>query len=309
MSNVLHIVPTCTMCIRTAIGGYRIFLGLLRNEYPKNNEDGIILFLSATIVGMLGALSVLCALADTGSDIEWARRTVWSIERPFLKDVVSLALVVLYMMEIDFDGGGVAAVYIWSMSCIATCFYAAMATTILSAQARAGALTFGQILESAKVNQAMVFGLRYGLVGGVAGILPMVDAAVFWSGLAEKLPWIARWNLVLKEEDSIQSLVKPSALPWYLMLRIALWVRDWNQSHALPMNVMGALVLLPVINCVVVTLVNLGITLGTLIAERAQAQLQPNARGGIRVCPCEIGCLCTIVWVSLLVGIVFSLPT
>ena len=286
--------------VQTAVGGYRLLLTLHSdqdlNVWMGNMELGV---LSITPFLLL-ATAILSLLLDGQSSVKWSqtvRSRFGRWERKVLRDILTIAFLLLNIVVIECDGAGSAALFLWMSVLVSSCCFPPIILTILGLASGISAPNPHQIVSSARTAPVVHFALRHAAIAGFLGVGPLVDCVIVSQLLRRNLSILVRYDLV-PVSDGIWSSISSEYLVGFAGIRTALWALE-SQARVIPWLTIISIVAFLVINFVVHQLTVLGISIGSLVFREGRSNVLPNQLGVRNTCSVS-GTLAFCIWASLL---------
>lgn len=263
--NFLYLFPSVLLVIRVAARGIRLLFHL---DYHSNGEDlveWIDTILLAFALGIIGILFVACFFLDAGTSKNWSKYQVRpGISLPVIRDVAALALVAIHFSCIEFDGGR-AGFGAWGCVCIPATYFPAIVAAMLEYANNVGLQT-----TEARARCVTLFGIRYGFLAALCGIVPCFDAVLalrLMKGFL-KLPT----TVTLEESECFLAEITSRMYGYVAAARIAIFFAvEMEEYRAVLVGAGAALGMLLIVNHVVYKLNLLGATVGKKLGATAAA--------------------------------------
>jgi hypothetical protein len=240
----------------------------------------------------------LCFLLDGQSSMKWSQYKYFGLwERKVLRDMSTLAFLLINLVVIECDDSGTAAVFLWMCVLVATCCFPPIVLTILGLASGIAEPNPHQIVGAGRSACVVLFALRHAAVAAFLGIAPAVDGAILSQLLRRSLTCVVRYDLV-PVSDGIWSSLSSAFLFGFLGIRFAMWAVE-SQFETLPWLTIIATVAFLLINFIVHQMTRLGITIGILVYREGRCNVLPNQLG-VRNSFSLSGTLSFCMWCSLL---------
>ena len=175
--------------------------------------------LLSLIISMLGILCIACFFIDTKSPMSW---TIYNIKnltpaQPLLRDLAAICMAMIHFSAIEFIGLH-PGILLWHFTAIVTVLYTAFVSRIIEKNTEPSSTSDGGIVGTARAWPIVIFGLRYGLLTGICGLAPTVNAMVL-------LCLFKQINLVpskVTAEDSECFLTQTGSIPLLVSLPLVM---------------------------------------------------------------------------------------
>jgi len=178
--NVMLLVPSMALVLHVSFRGFKL-LSSIQIETLSGDDvwflaDALLLSL---IISMLGILCIACFFIDTKSPMSW---TIYNIKhltpaQPLLRDLAAICMAMIHFSAIEFIGLH-PGILLWHFTAIVTVLYTAFVCRIIEKNTEPSSTSDGGIVGSARAWPIVIFGLRYGLLTGICGLAPTVNAMV-----------------------------------------------------------------------------------------------------------------------------------
>uniref|UniRef100_A0A7S4RC72 RING-type E3 ubiquitin transferase n=2 Tax=Ditylum brightwellii TaxID=49249 RepID=A0A7S4RC72_9STRA len=182
--NVLYIFPSFLLVTRIFFTGVRHLLVLEYNGLSRHGDyidslDTILLSFSLTIIGVL---NLVCFRLDDASPLKWTDFQLRSgFSRPVVRDTTALAMAALHCACIEFDGER-TGILVWFAVLIASSCMPRVVSSMLS-QPTVRSNSSGdsnenetQHITETRARAVVLFGIRYGFITEVCGLVSTFDA-------------------------------------------------------------------------------------------------------------------------------------
>ncbi|KAI2491029.1 hypothetical protein MHU86_23535 [Fragilaria crotonensis] len=296
--NFLYMLPTVLNVTRTAVGGYRLLLTVNTEQDPQlwvgNMELGVLSITPFLLLLTAG----LCFLLDGQSSMKWSTYKYFGLwERKVLRDMSTLAFLLINLVVVECDDSGSAAVFLWMCVLVATCCFPPIILTILGLAGGIAEPNPHQIVGAGRSACVVLFALRHAAVAAFLGIAPAIDGAILSQLLRRSFTFVVRYDLV-PVSDGIWSSLSSAYLFGFLGVRFAIWAVE-SQFDTLPMLTIIATVAFLLVNFIVHQMTRLGITIGILVYREGRGNVLPNQLG-VRNAFSLSGTLSFCMWCSIL---------
>lgn len=240
----------------------------------------------------------LCFLLDGQSSMKWSHYKYFGLwERKVLRDLATLAFMLINVVVIECDDSGSAALFLWMCVLVTTCCFPPIILTTLGLASGIAEPNPHQIVSAGRSACVLLFALRHAAVASFLGIAPALDAAILSQLLRRNLTFVVRYDLV-PVSDGIWSSLSSNYMYAFLGCRCAMWFIE-SRLGALPWLTVIATVSLLVVNFLVHQMTRLGITIGILVYREGRSNVLPNQLG-VRNAFTFAGTLSFCIWSSLL---------
>ena len=303
VSNFLYLLPTFVLIARCSAICYRLFLAV---EEVKDIWDPMEQVLISMTIVLLGVLIALCFILDSTSCTTFSKYTLRHVGRKFLEDFAALALCVVVYIVIGFDATLIKAGMVWILLCISTCFFPPLVTTVLCRMSGAADIEYSteKLLVTGRAAAVVIFGLRYGLLVYILGLLPVLDSFFILQLAMRQFGLPTAWNMTMCCELLLPEIALEFQL-FYVGTRSAVKALELAVDKRAGLDTVLAVILLPILNRVVYQLTFCGFEMGNKLFQSAQTELLPNQMG-VRNEYNGMGVACFALWIMQLGGIAIS---
>ena len=240
----------------------------------------------------------ICFLIDGQSSMKWSSYKYFGMwDRKVMRDMATIAVLVINLVVIECDEAGMAAVFLWLCVITATCCFPPIILTILGSASGIPEPNPHQIFSAGRGATVVLFALRHSAVAAFLGILPAVDAAILMQLLRRNLTFVVRYDLV-PVSDGIWTSIGSEFLIGFLVVRISMWAIE-TRFEDVPWLTIIASLAFPLINFLVHQLTLVGIKIGTLVYREGRSNVLPN-QSGVRNAFSVYGTLAFCAWSSIL---------
>ena len=240
----------------------------------------------------------LCFLMDGQSSMTWSQYKYFGLwERKVLRDLATIAMLLINVGVIECDDAGAAAVFLWMCVLTATCCFPPIVLTVLGLASGISEPNPHQIFCAGRSVSVILFSLRYAAVAAFLGGFAAIDGAIIVQLLRRNLTFVVRYDLV-PVSDGIWSSIGSEYLTGFLAVRFSMWAID-TRFEEVPWLTIFASVAFPLINFLIHQMTLLGIKIGMLVFREGRSNLLPNQLG-VRNAFSVYGTLAFCIWSSLL---------
>lgn len=240
----------------------------------------------------------LCFLMDGQSSIQWSQYKYFGLwERKVLRDLATIAMLLINVGVIECDDAGAAAVFLWMCVLMATCCFPPIVLTVLGLASGISEPNPHQIFSAGRSVSVILFSLRYAAIVAFLGAFAAIDGAILVQLLRRNLTFVVRYDLV-PVSDGIWSSIRSEYLTGFLAVRFSMWAID-TRFEEIPWLTIFATAAFALINFIMHQMTVLGIKVGMLVFREGRSNLMPNQLG-VRNAFSVYGTLAFCIWSSLL---------
>ena len=315
--NFLTFLPTNFLCMVLGHSGFRNLLMVLddqpresSSDRPAEHMEEVLLCLC---IGVLGILLMATNIIDGRSSCEWSEFQLPLLgSQRVMRDLIAVSVFAIHLSAFGCQGTThyIKAFVIWFLAIVVTTIFPKIVGTIAFKASASMPVpvttTTSSTLETARSVGPVLFGLRYAFLAVVVGFIPCMDAA---SLMLLTQPILKQYAEELTADECfLEYLPTPFVYAtagarlamYFIQLQNTREEPDSSMSHESMLLLVDSIVgymLLILMNFLFGKLQGLGVYLGTIIAEQAQADVRPD--GVLRKEYNLLGMACFVLWMTV----------